>query len=76
MAYVSRDGRWRVTRIVLDGRELLRVEADHPVMPVGEPRGCTGPIQLAGGCGKQADVANVSQVEQYVPLHELEEATA
>jgi hypothetical protein len=71
--YVSRDRHWRVTSILLDGHELLRVETDQPVMPVGEPAGRTGPIQGPGGWFKQEDVRSAAEVERYLPFHELEE---
>lgn len=70
-AYISRDGHWRVHSIILNGQPLIRIEADHPVMPVGEPAGRTGPIQGPGGWWKQEDVRHISQIERYVPLAEL-----
>jgi hypothetical protein len=70
----SRDAHWTVRTISLNGRELLRVEADHPVMPAGEvPGRRTGPCQLYPGWWLQAEVSHVSQVEQFVQLAELTE---
>lgn len=70
--YISRDSHWRVSVISLDGTPLLRVETDHPVMPVGQATSTrTGPVQGPGGWWLQEDCIGSDQVEKYVPLSEL-----
>jgi len=72
--YRSRDGHWQVRHIVLDGLPMLRVEADHPVMPAGvRPGRRTGPSQLAGGWWLQALCRSVPEITQWVDPAELEE---
>ena len=69
----SSDGHWQVRTISLNGRELLRIEHDTPVMPVSATHGRVGPTQGPGGWWLQEDVATSTEVERYVPLAELEE---
>jgi hypothetical protein len=74
--YRSRDGHWQVRTLVLNGRDLLRVEADHPVMPAGEAPGRrTGPCQLYPGWWMQAYCGSAPEIERYVKFSELEEIT-
>jgi hypothetical protein len=73
--YRSLDGHWQVRHIVLNGRPLLRVEADHPVMPAGEiPGRRTGPCQLYPGWWLQAYCGSVPEITRWVSPAELEEA--
>lgn len=70
----SRDGHWQVHPISLNGQPMLRVETDYPVMPLTRAGLRTGPSQLRPGWFLAGDVTHVSQIEQWVPLAELEEA--
>jgi hypothetical protein len=76
-AYVSRDRHWRVRPIVLNGRQLLRVEHDSaqgfPIVTTGRR---VGPTRGAGGWFHAADVRSIAEVERFVPLTELEEEPA
>jgi hypothetical protein len=69
MRWLSRDGHWRVTVISLDGRTLLRVEHDRVQ---GTPLH-VAPTRRQGGWFLAGDVSDVSQVERFVPLSELQE---
>lgn len=72
----SSDGHHQVRTISLNGRELLRVEVDNPVMPANEiPGRRTGPCQLSTGWWLQAYVGSPIEVERFVPLASLEIVT-
>jgi hypothetical protein len=67
--FISRDGHWRVHDIVLDGRELLRVEHDTVI---GTPL-THAPRQGAGGWFWVGDFSSINQVAEWVPLANLTE---
>lgn len=68
-AWVSRDGRWRVEPIVLDGRQLLRIAHVEPVVG-GE---LVQPVNLGHGWYLVEDAPSVARVAAYVPLETLRE---
>jgi hypothetical protein len=69
--YVSRDGHWRVSVISLDNRSLLRIEHDQPVVSTGGT-----PVATSPGWFWAADVRDVSGIETYVPLGDLQKTGA
>ncbi len=73
--YRSKDGHWQIRPISLNGRQVIRVEADHPVMPAGEAPGRrTGPCQLYPNWWLQAYVGSVAEITRWVSPADLEEA--
>lgn len=76
--FQSRDGRWRVTSVTIDGQPLLRVLHDSvlgtPVQQVAGKR--AGIVRMAGGWYLAGDVSSPADVERFVPLAELTEVTS
>lgn len=78
--YLSKDGRWRVRAIVLNGAELLRVEHDSPfvngklVRHWGGTAHRYGPERTGAGWYRIEDVTSVQKVAEYVPLDQLTQA--
>jgi hypothetical protein len=79
--YQSKDGRWSVTVISLNGAQLLRVE--HDTFGLGDGRFApthsdgthrSGPTRTAFGF-LVADVPSVASVALWLPLSELEAVT-
>lgn len=73
--FISRDGRWRIEAISRDGIAYYRISHDGsegiPIHYKGKRR--AGPKYLAGGWLLVADVRTVEEIEQWIPLEELEE---
>lgn len=84
MRYVSKDGHWRVTPIVLSGRQLIRVEHDSPRKPDGSLALHSdwagyqrlGPQRTGLNWWLMADVRSVADLAAYVSLGDLEEVKA
>ncbi len=84
VTYVSRDGHWKVSEIILNGQHVKRVEHDdvlvngHVVLhttPGDDGRHRCGPVKMAGGWFLVAEVHSPNQVAQFVTLSDLEEVT-
>jgi hypothetical protein len=67
--YLSTDGEWRVSVILLDGREVLRIESRS----IENASTVPGIVTSEDGWHWVADVRTPAAVEEWVPLSELVE---